>query len=229
MIYNLNIELIIIFFQIIFIDLVLAADNVLIVGMVASKFGKNQRKKIRNWGIVVAVLTRVILTFIIAFIVLVYYLAIAPFFLQYPILPFIFGLFLFYIAYALYKHVIKIEKKQKIKTRKFSFIKGMMIVLIADLGMSLKNVTAVVATAQYSYYLLFFGLILSIFLMATMATYIPLWLKKYKWIGWLGLFAVLITATELIVMSVDAHSPGILPKNIDKLFPDISSIFKFWL
>ena len=87
------IELIIIFFQIIFIDLVLAADNVLIVGMVASKFGKNQRKKIRNWGIVVAVLTRVILTFIIAFIVVVYYLAIAPFFLQYPILSIIFGLF----------------------------------------------------------------------------------------------------------------------------------------
>ena len=67
---------------------------------------------------------------------------------------------MFYIAYALYKHVIKIEKKQKIKTRKFSFFKGMMIVLIADLAMSLKNVTAVVATAQYSYYLLFFGLIL---------------------------------------------------------------------
>ena len=221
------IELVIIFFQIIFIDLVLAADNVLIVGMVASKFGKNQRKKIRNWGIVVAVLTRVILTFIIAFIVVVYYLAIAPFFLQYPPLTFIFGLFLFYIAYALYKHVIKIEKKQKIKTRKFSFFKGMMIVLIADLGMSLKNVTAIVATAQYSYYLLFFGLILSILLMATMATYIPLWLKKYKWIGWLGLFAVLITATELIVTSLSEY--GIFYWDTSPWFPDISSIFKFWL
>ena len=221
------IELIIIFFQIIFIDLVLAADNVLIVGMVASKFGKNQRKKIRNWGIVVAVLTRVILTFIIAFIVVVYYLAIAPFFLQYPPLTFIFGLFLFYIAYALYKHVIKIEKKQKIKTRKFSFFKGMMIVLIADLGMSLKNVTAIVATAQYSYYLLFFGLILSILLMATMATYIPLWLKKYKWIGWLGLFAVLISATELIVMSLTNY--GMIAWRGLPWLPDISSIFKFWL
>ena len=221
------IELIIIFFQIIFIDLVLAADNVLIVGMVASKFGKNQRKKIRNWGIVVAVLTRVILTFIIAFIVVVYYLAIAPFFLRYPPLTFIFGFFLFYIAYALYKHVIKIEKKQKIKTRKFSFFKGMMIVLIADLGMSLKNVTAIVATAQYSYYLLFFGLILSIFLMASLATYIPLWLKKYKWIGWLGLFAVLITATELIVTSLSEY--GIFYWDASPWFLDISSIFKFWL
>ena len=221
------IELIIIFFQIIFIDLVLAADNVLIVGMVASKFGKNQRKKIRNWGIVVAVLTRVILTFIIAFIVVVYYLAIAPFFLQYPPLTFIFGLFLFYIAYALYENVIKIEKKQKIKTRKFSFFKGMMIVLIADLGMSLKNVTAVVATAQYSYYLLFFGLILSILLMATMATYIPLWLKKYKWIGWLGLFAVLITATELIVMSLTNY--GMITWRGLPWLPDINSIFKSWI
>ena len=170
------IELLIVFFQILFIDLVLAADNVLIVGMVASKFGKNKRKKIRNWGIAVAVLTRVILTFIIALIVFVYFISIAPFFLQFPIVTFIFGLFLFYIAYTLYENVIKIEKKQKIKTRKFSFFKGMMIVLIADLGMSLKNVTAVVATAQYSYYLLFFGLILSIFLMASLATYIPLWL-----------------------------------------------------
>ena len=221
------IELIIIFFQIIFIDLVLAADNVLIVGMVASKFGKNQRKKIRNWGIVVAVLTRVILTFIIAFIVVVYYLAIAPFFLRYPPLTFIFGFFLFYIAYTLYKHVIKIEKKQQIKTRKFSFFKGMMIVLIADLGMSLKNVTAIVATAQYSYYLLFFGLIFSILLMATMATYIPLWLKKYKWIGWLGLFAVLISATELIVMSLTNY--GMITWRGLPWLPDISSIFKFWL
>ena len=222
------IELVIIFFQIIFIDLVLAADNVLIVGMVASKFGKNQRKKIRNWGIVVAVLTRVILTFIIALIVFVYFIAIAPFFLQFPIVTFIFGLFLFYIAYALYENVIKIEKKQKIKTRKFSFFKGMMIVLIADLGMSLKNVTAVVATAQYSYYLLFFGLILSILLMATLATYIPLWLKKYKWIGWLGLFAVLITATELTVGSIEAQYPGTLGSPF-KWFPDINSIFKSWI
>ena len=221
------IELIIIFFQIIFIDLVLAADNVLIVGIVASKFGKNQRKKIRNWGIVVAVLTRVILTFIIAFIVVVYYLAIAPFFLRYPPLTFIFGFFLFYIAYTLYKHVIKIEKKQKIKTRKFSFFKGMMIVLIADLGMSLKNVTAVVATAQYSYYLLFFGLILSILLMATLATYIPLWLKKYKWIGWLGLFAVLISATELIVMSLTNY--GMITWRGLPWLPDIGSIFKSWI
>ena len=223
------IELIIIFIQIIFIDLVLAADNVLIVGMVASKFGKNKRKKIRNWGIAVAVLTRVILTFIIALIVFVYFIAIAPFFLQFPIVTFIFGLFLFYIAYTLYENVIKIEKKQKIKTRKFSFFKGMMIVLIADLGMSLKNVSVIMAAAREYHLLLFFGLILSIFFLATMATYIPLWLKKYKWIGWLGLFAVLITATELIVMSVDAFYPGILGKNIDKLFPDISSIFKFWL
>ena len=176
------IELLIVFFQILFIDLVLAADNVLIVGMVASKFGKNKRKKIRNWGIAVAVLTRVILTFIIALIVLVYFIAIAPFFLQFPIVTFIFGLFLFYIAYTLYENVIKIEKKQKIKTRKFSFIKGMIIVLIADLGMSLKNVSVIMAAAREHHLLLFFGLILSIFFLATMATYIPLWLKKYKWI-----------------------------------------------
>jgi len=205
------IELIIIFFQIIFIDLVLAADNVLIVGMVASKFGKNKRKKIRNWGIAVAVLTRVILTFIIALIVLVYFIAIAPFFLQFPPVTFIFGLFLFYIAYTLYENIIKIEKKQKIKTRKFSFFKGMMIVLIADLGMSLKNVSVIVAAAREHYVLLFLGIILSIFFLAFFATYIPLWLKKYKWVGWVGLFAILITATELIVTSIMNY--GILTRH----------------
>jgi len=205
------IELLIVFFQILFIDLVLAADNVLIVGMVASKFGKNKRKKITNWGIAAAVLTRVILTFIIALIVFVYFIAIAPFFLQFPIVTFIFGLFLFYIAYALYENVIKIGKKQKIKTRKFSFFKGMMIVLIADLGMSLKNVSVIVAAAREYYLLLFFGLILSIFFLATMATYIPLWLKKYKWVGWVGLFAILITATELIITSIMNY--GILTRH----------------
>ena len=205
------IEEFILLLQIIFIDLVLAADNVLIIGIIASKFRKNQKKKIRNWGIVFAVLVRVILAFIIAFFVLVYYLTIAPTLLQYPFITFIFGLFLFYIAYALYKNIIKIEKKKKIKTRKFSFFKGMMIVLIADLGMSLKNVSVIMAAAREHYLLLFLGLILSIFFLATMATYIPLWLKKYKWVGWVGLFAILITATELIVTSIMNY--GILTRH----------------
>jgi len=122
----------------------------------------------------------------------------------------------------------KIEKKQKIKTRKFSFFKGMMIVLIADLGMSLKNVSVIMAAAREYHLLLFFGLILSIFFLATMATYIPLWLKKYKWIGWLGLFAVLITATELTVGSIEAQYPGTLGSPFE-WFPDINSIFKSWI
>jgi YjbE family integral membrane protein len=205
------IEEFILLLQIIFIDLVLAADNVLIIGIIASKFRKNQKKKIRNWGIVFAVLVRVILAFIIAFFVLVYYLTIAPTLLQYPFITFIFGLFLFYIAYALYKNIIKIEKKKKIKTRKFSFFKGMMIVLIADLGMSLKNVSVIVAAAREHYVLLFLGIILSIFFLAFFATYIPLWLKKYKWVGWVGLFAILITATELIVTSIMNY--GILTRH----------------
>ncbi len=170
-----------------------------------------KKKKIRNWGIVFAVLVRVILAFIIAFFVLVYYLTIAPTLLQYPFITFIFGLFLFYIAYALYKNIIKIEKKKKIKTRKFSFFKGMMIVLIADLGMSLKNVSVIVAAAREHYVLLFLGIILSIFFLAFFATYIPLWLKKYKWVGWVGLFAILITATELIVTSIMNY--GILTRH----------------
>jgi len=182
-------------------DIVLAVDNVLIVGMVASKFGKNQRKKIKNWGIAVAVLTRVIFIFIIALIVFVYYVSIAPILLQVNGLTLIFAFFLYYIAYTIYRDVIKpfhIRKKQKIKTKKFSFFKGMMIVLIADLGMSIKNVSVIVTAAREQYILLFFGLFLSILLMATTATFIPIWIKKHQWIGWLGILMILLTATDYV-------------------------------
>ena len=182
------IEQVAIFFQIVFIDLVLAGDNAIIIGMVASQFKDEVRKKIIFWGISAAIILRIIFTLIIAYL------------LQINGLKTIGGLLLLYIAYKLYKDVIKnkINDDKKIKTDGSSFLKAMITVVIADISMSLDNVLGVAGAARDHYFLLVFGLILSIVLMATVATVISKWIKKYKWIAWLGLLAILAVAVELI-------------------------------
>tara|TARA_Y100000590_G_scaffold391344_1_gene467869 strand:+ start:44 stop:619 length:576 start_codon:yes stop_codon:yes gene_type:complete len=182
------IEQVVIFFQIVFIDLVLAGDNAIIIGMVASQFRDEIRKKIIFWGIAAAIILRIIFTLITAYL------------LQINGLKTIGGLLLLYIAYKLYTDVIKnsIDDKKEIKTDNSSIFKAIMTVIIADVSMSLDNVLGVAGAARDHYILLVFGLILSIVLMATVATIISKWIKKYKWIGWLGLLAILAVAVELI-------------------------------
>jgi len=181
-------EQIIIFFQIIFIDLVLAGDNAIIIGMVASQFDPSLRKKIIFWGIGAAIILRIIFTLIAAYL------------LQINGLKFIGGLLLIYIAYRLYKDVIRNESsdQKKIKADKSSFFKAIITVIVADVSMSLDNVLGVAGAAKDHYVLLVFGLILSIILMATVANIISKWIKTYKWIGWLGLLAIVVVAIELI-------------------------------
>ena len=185
-------EEIIIFFQIVFIDLVLAGDNAIIIGMVASQFKDEIRKKIIFWGIGAAIILRIFFTLITAYL------------LQINGLKTIGGLLLLYIAYKLYKDVIKneINENKKIQTNNPSVFKAIMTVIIADVSMSLDNVLGVAGAARDHYALLVFGLILSIVLMATVATIISKWIKKYKWIGWLGLLAILAVAVELIYSDV---------------------------
>ena len=182
------IEQVIIFFQIVLIDLVLAGDNAIIIGMVASQFDNNLRKKIIFWGIGAAIVLRIIFTLITAYL------------LQINGLKFIGGLLLVYIAYKLYKDVIKNETldEKKIEADKSNFFKAIMTVIVADVSMSLDNVLGVAGAAKDHYTLLVFGLVLSIFLMATVATIISKWIKKYKWIGWLGLLAIVVVAVQLI-------------------------------
>ena len=181
-------EEIIILFQIIFIDLVLAGDNAIVIGMVASQFEPNLRKKIIFWGIGAAIILRIIFTLITSYL------------LQINGLKFLGGLLLFYIAYRLYTDVIKNNKEtdQPNKADKSSFFKAIMTVIIADVSMSLDNVLGVAGAAKQHYVLLVFGLVLSIVLMATVANIIAKWIKKYKWIGWLGLLAIVVVGFELI-------------------------------
>ena len=184
-------EQILIFFQIIFIDLVLAGDNAIIIGMVASQFPAEQRKKIIFWGIGAAVILRILFTLITAYL------------LQISGLRLIGGILLLYICYKLYVDVVKQnEKKDDIKIDNSSFFKAITTVILADITMSLDNVLGVAGAARDHYHLLVFGLALSIVLMATAATLISGWIKKYKWIAWVGLLAVLIVAIELIYTDI---------------------------
>ena len=182
------IEEIVIFFQIVFIDLVLAGDNAIIIGMVASQFKDEIRKKIIFWGIGAAIFLRIVFTLLTAYL------------LQINGLKTIGGLLLLYISYKLYKDVIKneISNNKKIQADSSNYFKAIMTVVIADVSMSLDNVLGVAGAAREHYVLLIFGLILSILLMATVATVIAKWIKKYKWIGWIGLLAILAVAIELI-------------------------------
>ena len=180
-------EQLVILGQIIFIDLILAGDNAIIIGMVASKFPAEQRKKVIFWGIGGAIILRIILTMLTAYL------------LQITGLRLIGGLLLLYIVYKLYTDVIKGQSgDEDIKVDNSSFIKAIWTVLLADFTMSLDNVLGVAGAAGDHYVLLIFGLALSIVLMATAATVISRWINEYKWIAWIGLIAILAVALELI-------------------------------
>ena len=177
--------------QIIFIDLVLAGDNAIIIGMVASKFPVEQRKKVIFWGIGGAIILRIILTLLTAYL------------LQITGLRLIGGLLLLYIVYKLYVDVIKgASGEEDINVDNSSFLRAIWTVLLADFTMSLDNVLGVAGAAGHHYHLLIFGLILSIILMAVAANLISGWIKKYKWIAWIGLLAILVVAVELIYTDI---------------------------
>ena len=186
-------EQIVIFIQIVLIDLVLAGDNAIIIGMVASQFPSEQRKKIIFWGISGAIVLRIILTLLTAYL------------LQIKGLRLIGGIALLYIVYKLYVDVIRkqTEDHSNIKVNNSSFFKAITTVLIADFTMSLDNVLGVAGAAKDHYFLLIFGLLLSIAIMAVGATLISGWIKKYKWIAWLGLLAILAVAIDLIYTDIN--------------------------
>jgi YjbE family integral membrane protein len=159
--------------------------------MVASKFPLEQRKKIIFWGISGAVILRVILTVMTAYL------------LQIQGLRLIGGILLLYIVYKLYIDVIKSSSSHKnIKVDNSSLVKAVWTVLLADFTMSLDNVLGVAGAAGHHYYLLIFGLVLSIILMAAAANLISKWIKEYKWIAWLGLLAILAVAIQLIYTDI---------------------------
>ncbi len=181
-------EQIAILIQIILIDLVLAADNAIIIGMLASKFDTKIRKKIFFWGISAAVVLRIIFTLLTAYL------------LQIQGIKLLGGLVLLWVVYKLYKDVIKKEEKKEInvKSSNKSLLGAIGTIALADVSLSLDNVLGVAGAAKDHYELLVFGLVLSIILMATMANAVSKLITKHAWVAWLGLLAILYVSIDLI-------------------------------
>jgi len=182
----------IIFLQIILINVILSGDNAIVIGMVASQFEGSLRKKILIYGTLVAVVMRLVFT------------AIVTFLLQFEGVKLIGGILLFWIVYKLYYDVIKEKEsddnnKFTVKeTERSKLSKAILTVAVADITLSLDNVLGVAGAAKGHYWALVFGLALSILIMATLANFISIYIKKFKWIAWIGLFAILWVAAELI-------------------------------
>jgi YjbE family integral membrane protein len=179
--------------QIILIDLVLSADNAVIIGMAASQFDPAIRKKVLIIGTAFAVVFRIIFS------------AMTAYLMQFQGIRTIGGILLFWVAYKLYVDILKkkeetkdISKYQVAESERSNFRKAVMTVIVADITLSLDNVIAVAGAAGTNYGLLVFGLALAIILMVTLANAISIYIKKYKWIGWLGLLSILWVAGDLI-------------------------------
>ncbi len=179
--------------QIILIDLVLSADNAVIIGMAASQFDPAIRKKVLIIGTAFAVVFRIIFS------------ATTAYLLQFQGIRTIGGILLLWVSYKLYVDILKkkedkedINKYQVKESEKSNFRKAVMTVIVADITLSLDNVIAVAGAAGTNYILLVFGLALAIILMVTLANAISVYIKKYKWIGWLGLLSILWVAADLI-------------------------------
>ena len=179
--------------QIILIDLVLSADNAVIIGMAASQFDPAIRKKVLIIGTGFAVLFRIIFS------------AMTAYLMQFQGIRTIGGILLLWVSYKLYVDILKkkeetkdISKYQVAESERSNFRKAVMTVIVADITLSLDNVIAVAGAAGTNYGLLVFGLALAIVLMVTLANAISVYIKKYKWIGWLGLLSILWVAGDLI-------------------------------
>ena len=183
-------ELIVISIQIILIDIVMAADNAIIIGLIASGFAPNNRKRIIAWGVAAAFIFRIIFAFG------------ADYVLEFPILKICGGLLLIWIVNNLRQDFFETKKirSPQIKSQEnTTFMQGVYKVLIADITLSLDNVLGVVGAAKDHYFLMITGLLLSVLLIATLASYFANYIKQHKWLGYVGLFVIIIVALQLII------------------------------
>ena len=183
------IEETLIFIQIIFIDIVMAADNAIIIGMVAANFAPKHRKQIIMWGVFAAFIFRVIFAFS------------ATYLFQFSLIKLIGGALLLWVVNDLRQDLF-ISKKIKSPTKQSkepSFISGVYKVLIADITLSFDNVLGVAGAAKDHYFLLFFGLLLSVVLIGAAASYFAKYIKDHQWVGYIGLVVILLVAVQLII------------------------------
>ena len=184
------IEEALILLQIIFINIILTADNAIIIGLIASNFVPKNRKKIIFWGVVGALVFKVIFAIFATYLFKFYFIKILG------------GLLLIWIVNDLRKDLLQVQKQTKSPTRKSlepSFAKGMYKVLFADITISFDNVIGVVGASKGNFGFMIFGLILSVVLTGAMATYLANYVQKHLWVVYVGMAFILILAIQLII------------------------------
>jgi len=183
-------EQLIITVQIILIDIVMAADNAIIIGLIAANYAPNNRKKIIAWGVAAAFIFRIIFAFG------------ASWMFEYAWIKILGGVLLLWVINNIREDLFnkkRIRSPQVKSSEAKPFAHGVRTVLIADLTLSFDNVLGVVGAAKDNYHLLVIGLLLSVFLIATLASYFADFIKKHQWLGNVGIFVTLIISIQLII------------------------------
>ena len=183
------IEQVIILTQIIFIDIILAADNAIIIGLIAANFVPKNRKKIIYWGVAGALIFKIIFALFATYLFKFYFIKILG------------GLLLIWIVNDLRKDLFEIKKIKSPtkKSKEPSFIESVYKVLLADITISFDNVIGVVGAAKGYFEFMIFGLVLSVVLTGALATYLANYIQKHIWIAYIGLGFILLIAIQLII------------------------------
>ena len=195
------IEELIILTKIIFITLILTADNAVIIGSIAANFVPKNRKQIILWGVVGALVFKVIFAIFATYLFKFYWIKIIG------------GLLLIWIVNDLRKDLLEIKKVKSItkKSKEPSYIQSIGKVLFADITISFDNVIGVVAAAKGYFGFMIFGLILSVILTGALATYLANYIQKHIWIAYIGLAFILIVGLQLIIGGLNDY--GVLSIN----------------
>ena len=203
------IEEALILLQIIFINIILTADNAIIIGLIASNFVPKNRKKIIFWGVVGALVFKVLFAVFATYLFKFYFIKILG------------GLLLIWIVNDLRKDLLQVQKQTKSPTKKSlepSFAKGMYKVLFADITISFDNVIGVVGASKGNFGFMIFGLILSVVLTGAMATYLANYVQKHLWVVYVGMAFILILAIQLII-------GGLVDLEVLNLMNNLKNIF----
>ena len=186
---SLFLEQSLILLQIIFIDIILAADNAIIIGLIAANFVPKHRRQIILWGVAGALIFKVIFAIFATYLFKFYFIKILG------------GLLLIWIVYDLRKDLFEIKKvKSPTKVSKEpSYIPSVYKVLFADITISFDNVIGVVGASKGYFGFMIFGLVLSVILTGALATYLANYIQKHLWIAYVGLAFILLVAIQLII------------------------------
>jgi YjbE family integral membrane protein len=202
------IEQAVILTQIIFIDIVLAADNAIIIGLIAANFVPKNRKKIIYWGVAGALIFKIIFALFATYLFKFYFIKILG------------GLLLIWIVNDLRKDLFEIKKIKSPtkKSKEPSFIQSVYKVLLADITISFDNVIGVVGAAKGYFEFMIFGLVLSVVLTGALATYLANYIQKHIWIAYIGLGFILLIAIQLIIGGLADFGILEINKNFLKYF-----------